>query len=161
FVEAAFKRLPPCRPSKRLLTAPNIFLGIDHVIKFLEKWGPQWLRRRAVQKAARWMLDHFEDSDGVGAIFPPIIYTIISLPSLGYADASAEMRWALKQLDDLMIEEHDTLRIQPCFSPVWDTALALNTLAFGGTRGCELQVARAARWLLEREVRRKGDWSLM
>ena len=34
------------------------------------------------------MLDHFADSDGVGAIFPPIIYTIISLRCLGYADDS-------------------------------------------------------------------------
>jgi squalene-hopene/tetraprenyl-beta-curcumene cyclase len=71
------------------------------------------------------------------------------------------MRWALKQLDDLMIEEGDTLRIQPCFSPVWDTALTLNALAFAGVPGKHPAVQAAARWLLEREVRRPGDWSLL
>ncbi len=81
------------------------------------------------------MTDHFADSDGVGAIFPPIIYTVISLRCLGYADDSPEMNWALAQLDELMMEERDTLRVQPCFSPVWDTALSLNALAMAGMRG--------------------------
>ena len=75
------------------------------------------------------MRQHLQDSDGLGAIFPPMIYTVISLRCLGVADDAPEMRRALKQLDDLMIEEDDTLRLQPCFSPVWDTALALNALA--------------------------------
>ena len=83
-------------------------------------------------RASAWMRDHFADSDGVGAIFPPMIYTIISLHCLGYADDSPEMNYAIKQLEDLMIEEGDTLRLQPCFSPVWDTALALNALAVAG-----------------------------
>ena len=30
------------------------------------------------------MLEHFEDSDGLGAIFPPMIYTVIALHCLGY-----------------------------------------------------------------------------
>ena len=60
-------------------------------------------------KASDWMRAHFDDSDGVGAIFPPIIYTIISLKCLGYADDSAEMIYAIKQLEDLMIEEDETL----------------------------------------------------
>ena len=48
---------------------------------------------------------------------------------------SPDIRWALKQLEDLMIEEDDTLRLQPCFSPVWDTALTLNALADAGMPG--------------------------
>ena len=39
----------------------------------------QRIRAAAVQRAADWMIQHFEDSDGVGAIFPPMIYTIIAL----------------------------------------------------------------------------------
>jgi len=73
--------------------------------------------------AATWLREHFRDSDGVGAIFPPMIYTVISLKCLGVGDDAPEMQWALKQLDDLMLEEDDTIRLQPCFSPVWDTAL--------------------------------------
>src|SRR5205807_3662417 len=105
--------------------------------------------------------EHFGDSDGVGAIFPPIIYTIISLHCLGYAKDSPEMVYALKHLDDLMIEEEDSLRVQPCFSPVWDTALSVNalSLARGGDEREGGAVARACRWLVDREVRRPGDWS--
>jgi squalene-hopene/tetraprenyl-beta-curcumene cyclase len=160
FVEPAHKPLWPHPPTPRWLTATNFFLAVDWLIKQLETWGPQFVRKRAIVKAARWMTDHFVDSDGVGAIFPPIIYTVISLRCLGYADDSPQMMWALKQLDDLMIEEEDTLRVQPCFSPVWDTALSLNALAMAGTRGADPAVTRAANWLIDRELRRPGDWSL-
>ncbi len=110
------------------------------------------------------MRQHFTDSDGVGAIFPPIIYTIISLNCLGYAKDSPEMVYALKQLDDLMIEEEDTMRVQPCFSPVWDTALSVNALALARSSNeerTETAINRATRWLIDREVRRPGDWSLL
>src|SRR6266852_1750602 len=128
----------------------------------------RWLRTRAVERAKTWMLERFADSDGLGAIFPPMIYTVISLRCLGYADDSPEMRWALQQLHDLMIEEGDTIRLQPCFSPVWDSALTLIALAdANATQECVAHprlsgaaVTKGVRWLLDREVRRPGDWSL-
>jgi squalene-hopene/tetraprenyl-beta-curcumene cyclase len=157
----------PHPPTRRLLTWTNFFLVVDQLLKRCENWlGP--IRAAALRRAERWLRDHFTDSDGVGAIFPPMIYTVICLRCLGHADDSPEMRWALKQLDDLMIEEDDTLRLQPCFSPVWDTALTLNaladTLACGvkegsGLRTPQAAIERAVRWLLDREVRRPGDWS--
>src|SRR5262249_3791491 len=154
----------PRPPARRWFTWANFFLVADQLIKWLEKWGPRCVRRAAVRRAADWMLAHFEDSDGVGAIFPPMIYTVISLRCLGYAADSPEMIYALKQLTDLMIEDGDRVRLQPCFSPVWDTALAMNALAFSAACGeapssASPQAAAAARWLLDREVRRRGDWS--
>src|SRR5205807_6526818 len=116
----------------------NFFLAFDHLIKRIDgsrsKGLPilSWLRAGAVERAKSWMLERFADSDGLGAIFPPMIYTVISLRCLGYADDSPQMRWALQQLEDLMIEDGDTVRLQPCFSPVWDTALPLIALAAGG-----------------------------
>lgn len=146
-------------PSKRLLSWRNFFLAADWCLKKLEKLRIlQPLRRRALRKAEQWLRRHFVDSDGVGAIFPPMIYTVISLRCLGVADDHPDMQWALKQLDDLMIEENDTIRLQPCFSPVWDTALALNALA-DADRLRAAQIDRATRWLLSKEVRRPGDWS--
>lgn len=160
FVEHQYQKEWPHPPSPRLFTWHNFFLLVDQAIKVWEKLGPRSVRAKAVVQASAWMREHFADSDGVGAIFPPIIYTIIALRCLGYADESPEMRYALKQLDDLMIEEEDTLRVQPCFSPVWDTALALNTLAMAGA-GKTAAAEEAARWLFDREVRRPGDWTLM
>lgn len=170
FLEHPHKPLWPCPPTSRLFTWTNFFLAADQVIKWLEKWGPQIVRTKAIERASAWMRDHFVDSDGVGAIYPPIIYSIISLYCLGYTDDSKEMQYALKQLDDLMLEDGDTLRVQPCFSPVWDTALSLNALAMAGDAmgnsertgaNHDAVIARASRWLLDREVRRPGDWSLM
>jgi squalene-hopene/tetraprenyl-beta-curcumene cyclase len=157
FLEAPETRRWPCLPSHRLFTWNNFFLGVDRAIKLWERFGPRWIRRMAVERADRWMQEHFDESDGVGAIFPPIIYTIICLRCLGYADEHPTMQWAMKQLEDLFIEEDDTLRVQPCFSPVWDTALALNALAMSGSPDGMID---AARWLVEREVRTPGDWSL-
>jgi squalene-hopene/tetraprenyl-beta-curcumene cyclase len=70
------------------------------------------------------------------------------------------MQWAQKQLEELMIEEDDSIRLQPCFSPVWDTALSLIALSDAGVAGWRPAMDRAARWLLDREVRQKGDWSV-
>ncbi|HWY86639.1 MAG TPA: terpene cyclase/mutase family protein [Gemmataceae bacterium] len=164
FLEPQHKKLLPHPPTKRLFTATNSFLAVDQVLKWVEKWGPRQVRQAAVARASSWMRRHFGDSDGVGAIYPPIIYTIISLHCLGYAKESPEMVYALKQLDDLMIEEEDSLRVQPCFSPVWDTALSVNALSLARGAGEERlddAVARATRWLIDREVRRPGDWSLL
>jgi squalene-hopene/tetraprenyl-beta-curcumene cyclase len=168
FLDNPHKSLWPHPPTNRLFTWTNFFLFADQVIKFLEDWGPQSIRKNAIKRAERWMLEHFADSDGVGAIFPPIIYTIISLSCLGYADNSPELKYALQQLDDLMLEEDETLRVQPCFSPVWDTALSLNALAMSDNptsrdrkRPEHEAINKATRWLLQREVRRPGDWSLM
>jgi squalene-hopene/tetraprenyl-beta-curcumene cyclase len=171
----------PHPPTKRLFTWTNAFLGLDQLLKFIDPgavdrhsplggssfrrrpWTAlfRWLRAVSVRRAERWMLGHFEDSDGVGAIYPPIIYTIISLRALGYSDDSPEMCWALHQLDALKLEDEDTLRLQPCFSPVWDTALTLIALADSGLNHHHAAVERGLRWLLSKEVRRPGDWSAM
>src|SRR5205807_4143344 len=103
----------PHPPTRRWLTWTNVFLALDQVFKRFDAWGLGPIRRASLKRAKDWMLEHFADSDGVGAIYPPIIYTIVSLRCLGYADESPEMRWALRQLDDLMIEEDDRLRLQP------------------------------------------------
>jgi squalene-hopene/tetraprenyl-beta-curcumene cyclase len=150
----------PHPPTRRWLTWTNFFLVIDQLLKRLDAWGLGRVRSASLRRAEAWMLEHFADSDGVGAIFPPIIYTIVSLRCLGYADDSPEMQWALKQLDDLIIEEEETVRLQPCFSPVWDTALSLIALADSGVGGGTAAVQQGARWLFGREVRRPGDWSL-
>jgi squalene-hopene/tetraprenyl-beta-curcumene cyclase len=159
FLRPADTPLWPHPPARRLVTWTNFFLVTDQVLKWLEHWGPRWVRKAAVRRAERWMIDHFADSDGLGAIYPPIIYTIICLRCLGYRDDSPEMRYALRQLEDLILEEKDSLRVQPCFSPVWDTALALNALAACGASD-KGAILRATRWLVDREVRRPGDWSL-
>ncbi|MCI0704165.1 MAG: squalene--hopene cyclase [Planctomycetia bacterium] len=149
----------PAKPTKKWLSWTNFFLGVDCLFKKLERWGLTPLRRRAVRKAVNWMRERYAESDGLGAIFPPIIYNAIVLKCLGVPDDDAEMRWVMKQLDDLCIPEGDTLRLQPCLSPVWDTALSLIGLADAGQLGSSIECEEAVRWLLEKEVKTLGDWS--
>jgi squalene-hopene/tetraprenyl-beta-curcumene cyclase len=149
----------PCQPAG-WFGWTNFFLGVDWLWKKVERWHLNPFRARALWKAAAWMREHYEDSDGLGAIFPPMIYTVIALKCLGVPEDGDEFRWAMQQLADLMIPEGDTLRLQPCVSPVWDTALTLIGLADAGLSPRADAVRRGVDWLLAKEVRRPGDWSL-
>src|SRR5205085_1034694 len=65
-----------------------------------------------------------------------------------------------RQLDEFILEEGDRIRLQPCLSPVWDTALSLFALAEGGATIEDGNLRGAVDWLLQREVKQKGDWSI-
>jgi len=136
----------------------NFFLAVDSALRWADRNVPKSWRRRGLRAAHRWMFDHFENTDGLGAIFPPMIYSVVALKCLGYETESAPVQWALRQLDDLMIEEGDEVRVQPCVSPTWDTAIAVIALADSGVPADDPALGSAARWLLSKEVRSPGDW---
>jgi squalene-hopene/tetraprenyl-beta-curcumene cyclase len=152
----------PWKPTERCLTWDRLFLTIDAALKQLERLRVRPLRRRALRVAERWMLERFEQCDGLGAIFPPIVWSVVALRCLGYADESPEVTAALKALEGLYLhdEPKGSTRLQPCLSPVWDTALSTLALSEAGVSSDELPVVRAVDWLLSKEVRRPGDWSV-
>ena len=160
FLELPETIRPPHLPTQALFTWTNFFLRVDSFLKRLERWRLTPFRSWAIRKAVRWMRERYVDSDGVGAIFPPMIYNAIVLRCLGVADNDPEMQWAMKQIQDLGILEGDALRLQPCVSPVWDTTLTLIALADAGEPSDSPAVVKGVRWLLDREIRRPGDWSL-
>ncbi len=152
-VSAAF------RIDNEWFTWRNVFLRIDRILKFWDRHALRAIRRRALRKAERWMLDHCQDSDGLGAIYPPMMYTIMALDVLGYGEDHPARQEAVRQFDRLMVDDgRRPLFFQPCFSPVWDTGIAM--FALGDSEAAPEAVARAADWLLENEIRQKGDWSL-
>src|ERR1035438_5143903 len=65
---------------------------------------------------------------------------------------------ALRHFNNLMVDDGDRFFFQPCFSPVWDTAIGAYALALADPRHESL--TPAANWLLRKEIRRKGDWSI-
>ena len=159
--ELAVPGARPRHPSVKGLKGRSwatVFRLIDVLDHLLEALRLRPLRRLATRRAELWILDRLRSSDGLGAIFPPIINTIIALKCLGYDDADPVLTGQVRELERLQIEEEDSLRIQPCFSPVWDTALALPALVEGGVAADDPDLARAAAWLVEREVRQPGDW---
>ncbi len=105
-------------------------------------------------------MEHCDETDGLGAIFPPMIYAVIALKCLGYADDSPEVRWAMEQLEDLQIAEGDRVRVQPCLSPVWDTAIATIAMADAALPAEHPAWGRVVDWLLSKELRGAGDWAI-
>jgi len=143
----------------------RLFHTLDASLKFAERRRVRPLRKKAERLAEQWMLARFENSDGLGAIYPPIVWSLIALRCLGYADDSAEVQSCREELEKLVIEEPAsgdqpaTVRLQPCKSPVWDTAITLRALAAAGLTAEHPACENAIGWLLEKEVRQAGDWA--
>ncbi|HBY64213.1 MAG TPA: squalene--hopene cyclase [Solibacterales bacterium] len=137
----------------------NLFLKFDRILKWWERRGPRGLREKAIRRAEQWMLERTKHSDGLGAIYPPMMYAIMALDLLGYPPDHPDRVEAQRQFDNLIVDDERGFYFQPCFSPVWDTAIAAFALGETG-----LPVADALRptadWLLTKEVRQKGDWSV-
>jgi squalene-hopene/tetraprenyl-beta-curcumene cyclase len=137
----------------------NAFRIADILVKKWEKSGFLPLRPKAIKEAEKWMLERMETSDGLAAIFPSMLNSILALVELGYGLDHPIVRRAIRQFEDLAIRENGTLRMQPCVSPVWDTALATFALGLAGATA-QAALNRAGEWLLSKEVRRKGDWAV-
>jgi squalene-hopene/tetraprenyl-beta-curcumene cyclase len=148
------------RRRARFVSWTRFFLGVDRALKWLDRCVPAACRRPGIRAAHRWMMAHCENTDGLGAIFPPMIYSVIALRCLGYDLDSPAVMWALRQLDGLLIDERGKVRVQPCLSPVWDTAIATISLADAKLPDDHPAWSRAVTWLLEKEVRQSGDWQV-
>ena len=143
---------------KKFLSWRNFFLLLDRMVHFFEKVHIRPLRSRAIKKAEKWMLERLEMSDGLGAIYPGIMNSIIALRCLGYSLDDPQVIRAMDEFEKLGIEEETTFRMQPCMSPVWDTAYAIFALAESGVSATDPRLVQPSEWMLNKQVTRKGDW---
>ncbi len=147
----------------------RMFFGtIDRSLKLLHHIGGTPLRGLAKRRCLNWILrrasqDGEAATDGLGAIFPPMVYIQIVLYALGWKRSDPVVRRAEKDLDDLFVEQSDEhgdfIMIQPCLSPVWDTGYALYALTECGLREGDPSVDAAMEWLLDKECTFRGDWA--
>lgn len=141
-----------------------IFTQVDRAVKIWERRNLRNVRAKAIREAERWMLERTRYSDGLGAIYPSMMYLIMALESMGYASDQPDLVEGIRQFENLLIETEDRFQFQPCVSPVWDTAIctyALGELETKRTGSADpAKMTKAADWLLQKEVRRKGDWSV-
>jgi len=121
------------------------------------RYIPKSIRRRAIEKAKDWVLDHMRHSDGLAAAYPAMMYSVMALDALGYPADDPLRVEALRQFNSLMVDDGDRFCFQPCFAPVWDTACA--AYALGEQSPTDPALPQAAEWLRAREIRRRGDWS--
>src|SRR5438477_4407268 len=143
--------------SKKLISWRNFFLALDRLTHWAERVHIRPLRSIALWEAERWVLERFEMSDGLGAIFPSIMNSVIALRCLGYSIDDPQVIRAMDEFEKLGIEEGDTFRMQPCVSPVWDTAYALFVLGEAGVPADDPRMIKCADWILQKQVRTVGD----
>jgi squalene-hopene/tetraprenyl-beta-curcumene cyclase len=137
----------------------SLFLKFDRCLKLWERYGSRTLRAKAIREAERWMLERTRNSDGLGAIYPPMMYAIMALDVLGYSRSHPDFVEAENQFNRLLTDDGQRFFFQPCFSAVWDTAIASFALSESGMAPAEA-LRKTSDWLLAKEVRRKGDWSI-
>jgi squalene-hopene/tetraprenyl-beta-curcumene cyclase len=135
------------------------FIHSDRILKLWERYGFARIRRDAIRKCEHWMLERMKHSEGLGAIYPPMQYSVMALDVLGYAKDHPVRVEAIRQFDRLMVDDGQTLFFQPCFSPLWDTAIGAFALGEAGVMN-KPAMTKAADWVQSREIRRKGDWSV-
>jgi squalene-hopene/tetraprenyl-beta-curcumene cyclase len=151
-------RLPRSEP---FWTWRNFFLRVDDVLKFLHPLRFRPMRGRALQEAEQWMLERIgEGSDGLAAVFPAMLNSLIALRALGYSRKNPIYAKAEKDFAELFVDDPEDFRIQPCLSPVWDTAINIIALAESGVPPEHAALQKAADWLLKKEVRMRGDWTV-
>ncbi|MBI5210559.1 MAG: squalene--hopene cyclase [Elusimicrobia bacterium] len=137
----------------------NFFLWWDHGLKFLEGKGPHWIRVWALRLAEDWMLARLQGSDGLGAIYPGIVNTILAMKCLGYSDTDPRLVEQIQVLERLELSGSE-LQMQPCQSPVWDTAVSIIALAESGVERHHPALMRATEWLISKEIKTEGDWKV-
>jgi squalene-hopene/tetraprenyl-beta-curcumene cyclase len=137
----------------------HVFLLLDRLARLLEPAIPKRLRRHAVKKAEKWFVERLNGIDGLGAIFPAMVNAHEALDLLGYPADHPHRVASREALKKLVINDNGTAYCQPCFSAVWDTALAclaLQEVAGGPTQE---RVRHALDWLRGQQlVDEPGDW---
>lgn len=137
----------------------NVFLFCDRMLKLWERRGSKSIREKAMKRALDWCLERTRHTDGLAAIYPPMMYLIMALDVMGVPRDDKHHAEAQRQFDNLMVNQGGAFFFQPCFSVVWDTAIA--AYAVGETQMAPADSLKVtADWLLTKEVREKGDWSV-
>lgn len=139
-------------------TLSRAFLMLDHVGRLIEKLVPAFIRNISIRKCEQWFLNRMNEEHGIGGIFPAMVNVYESLMVLGYPRDHPRCKQARKAIDNLLVNRGNAIYCQPCVSPIWDTALACQTLieAEGGNTP---QIEQALDWLCERQLDDEpGDW---
>jgi squalene-hopene/tetraprenyl-beta-curcumene cyclase len=137
----------------------SLFRGIDKVLRVIEPYFPKRLRKRAVDKAVEFVTARLNAEHGIGAIWPAIVNSALMYDVLGYPHDHPNYVWACRAIEKLLLVKDTEAYSQPCFSPVWDTALTAHALMEAGGPAVAAPVAKALAWLKPLQILDLvGDW---
>jgi len=138
----------------------NFFIHLDGFFKTIGKssWKP--LRRAAMKKAEAWVLSHQEDEGDFGGIQPAMLNSILALHFMGYPHDHPVIVKGMEAVDRFLIDCGDTISLQACVSPLWDTAIACNALLDSGLPADHPALVKAGEWMVKKQVVKPGDWTV-
>ncbi|MFI1797346.1 squalene--hopene cyclase [Streptomyces sp. NPDC020379] len=149
----------PPRPLAPVASWDGVFQRLDKALHQYRKFPLRRVRRKALDAAARWIIERQENDGCWGGIQPPAVYSVIALHLLGYDLDHPVLRAGLESLDRFAVWREDGSRmIEACQSPVWDTCLAAIALADAGVPADHPALVKAADWMLDEQIHRPGDW---
>ena len=159
-------KYPPFNKDQTWFTPHNLFVALDMLLKIYDRMPMRVLRKKALHTGATWMLEHLKGSGGLGAIYPAMANSIMALQCLGYSADDPLIVKVLREIEDLEVYDSvlqagrrlSTLHLQPCFSPIWDSALLINALVEAGMPQDHQALQRAGAYLISRQTKTVGDW---
>ncbi len=159
-----YRHAPPFQKDPEFISWRNFFVWVDRILKVYEKHPLRSVRKKAMKQAEAWLLEHMQGDGGLGAIYPAMANSLFALMALGYPVTHPAIQKALREIEELEIETPAsadgpaTLHLQPCHSPIWDTALTINALVERGLPVDHEALSHAASWLRSRQTQKVGDW---
>ena len=161
-----YSKVPPLKKDPVRFSWRNVFITIDAFLKLYDRMPIRAVRKAGLRRAADWMLEHMKGSGGLGAIYPAMANSVYALHCLGYDPEHPVMAKALREIAALEVDDsadglpelRDSMHLQPCFSPIWDTSLLINALIEAGAAQDHPALQKAAGWLLSRQSQLVGDW---
>ncbi len=138
----------------------DIFLVADEVFKLGESLNLTPFRSLGIQAAERWILERQEVTGDWGGIIPAMLNSLLALRALNYDVNDPIVVRGFKALENFAIETADSYRVQPCVSPVWDTAWVIRALIESGLAPDHPDIVSAGEWLLSKQILEYGDWAV-
>ena len=137
-----------------------LFGGLDRVLKAGDSWWPKRTRAKAIAACVAFVDERLNGDDGLGAIYPAMANSVMMYAALGLAPDAPRREAARHGVERLLVVTEDEAYCQPCFSSVWDTALAAHALLEAGDPASENAALAGLDWLIPRqELAVRGDWA--
>lgn len=138
----------------------SLFKGLDGALHRARKIFPSSHRSRAEAACERFVTERLNGEDGLGAIYPAMANAILMYHCLGVPADDPRVVTAWSAVEKLVEERGEETYVQPCLSPIWDTALVSHALLEAGGEAQVQAAGQGLRWLVGREIRDvRGDWA--
>ena len=137
-----------------------IFGAVDRLLHVAEPFFPKSTRERSMALAESWTTERLNGVDGLGAIFPAMVNSLLMYDVLGVPASDPRVKAARESIERLLVVHEHEAYCQPCVSPVWDTALVAHALLEAGGEEARARVKKALQWLAPLQILDvKGDWA--